>query len=176
GAVEYGITQPAAVSPAALIETFLNVVRRQLAPIAFVTVLTTALSALYLYVTPPTFKAGATVLIDRGKVQLFQQQQLFLDSPVDAAAIESQIQILKSDNIARAVIKSLRLTESPEFGKPSGMAGLLGSVVSFLLPSQSSSGADATQGVVEAFKSRLDAFRIGGSFMIAVAFKSHNAE
>src|SRR5208282_5400637 len=120
GAVDYGITQAEAASPAALIETLLNVVRRQIAPIAYVTGLTMMLSVLYLYVTPPTFKAEATVLIDRGKVQLFQQQQLFLDSPVDAAAIESQIQILKSDNIARAVIKSLRLTESPEFGKPSG--------------------------------------------------------
>ena len=174
GAVEYGITQPAAVSPAALIETFLNVVRRQLAPIAFVTVLTTALSALYLYVTPPTFKAGAAMLIDRGKVQFFQQQQMFLDSPVDAAAIESQIQILISDNIARAVIKNLHLAEGPEFGKPS--AGLLGSVVNFLRPRQPSSEADTTRRLVSEFQSRLDVKRIGGSFMIAVDFTSHNAE
>ena len=178
GAVEYGITQPAAVSPAALIETFLNVVRRQLAPIAFVTVLTTALSALYLYVTPPTFKAGATMLIDRGKVQFFQQQQMFLDSPVDAAAIESQIQILISDNVARAVIKNLHLTEDPEFGKR--RPGLLGSVVNFLRnflrPSQPSSEADTTRRLVSEFESHLDAKRIGGSFMIAVTFTSHNAE
>lgn len=174
GAVEHGITQPGAVSPAALIETFLNVVRRQLAPIAFFTVLTTALSALYLYVTPPTFKAQATMLIDRGKVQFFQQQQMFLDSPVDAAAIESQIQILLSDNIARAVIKNLHLTEDPEFGKRS--AGLLGSVLNFLRPSQPSSEADTTRRLVSQFESRLDAKRIGGSFMIAVTFTSHNAE
>ena len=97
-AVDYGTTQPEAVSPAALIEMVLNVVRRQFAPIAFVTALTITLSVLYLYVTPPTFKAEATMLIDRGKVQLFQQQQMFLDSPVDAAAIESQIQILSLES------------------------------------------------------------------------------
>ena len=173
-AVEHGIPQPGAVSPAALIETFLNVVRRQLAPIAFFTVLATALSALYLYVTPPTFKAGATMLIDRGKVQFFQQQQMFLDSPVDAAAIESQIQILISDNVARAVIKNLHLTEDPEFGKR--RPGLLGSVVNFLRPSQPSSEADTTRGLVSEFKGRLGASRIGGSFMIAVTFTSNNAE
>jgi polysaccharide biosynthesis transport protein len=175
-AVAHRIAQPEAALQKELLENLLNIVRRQIAPIAFITVLTTALSVLYLYVTPPTFKAEATMLIDSRKVQLYQQQQLFLDSPVDSAAIESQIQILKSDNVARAVIENLKLTENPEFGKPSGMAGLLASVVNFLHPSRPSSGADTIQVLVNAFQSRLDAYRIGGSFMVGVAFKSHDPE
>jgi len=173
-AANHGITQPEADSPAAMIETLLSVVRRQFAPIAFTTVLTITLSVLYLHFTPPTFKAEATMLIDRGKVQL-QQQQLFLDSPVDAAAIESQIQILKSTNVARAVIKDLHLTDD-EFGKPSGLVGLFGSVINLSHLRRPTSGADAIQDLVAAFQSRLDAKRIATSFMIAVTFKSNSAE
>src|SRR5271154_7093189 len=88
GAVDYGRTEPEAASPAAMIEAVLGIVRRHIATIAFVGALTTALGVLYLLVTPPTFTAQATLLIDRGKVQFFPQQQLFLDAPIDAAAIE----------------------------------------------------------------------------------------
>ena len=171
------IAQAETASPAALIESVLNIVRRQFVPIAFVTVLTMTLSVIYLFVTPPTFKAEALLLIERGKVQFFQQQQLFLDSPVDAAAIESQIQILKSENVARAVIKNLGLADDPEFGKPSETTGLLNSVLKFIHASRRPiSETGISQSTIDAFQRRLDATRIGGSFLISVTFKSHNAE
>ena len=160
-----------------------RVVRRQFATFAFVSVLTIALGVLYLYVTPLTFKAEATMLIDRGKFLEQPKQQLFVDAPVDAASVESEIEILKSDNIARAVIKRLHLTDDPEFLAPSGVVGRLisvvSSVVNFLNPSPptpQASEADVVQSAVPTFKGRLAAQRVGGSFIIAVTFKSHNAE
>jgi succinoglycan biosynthesis transport protein ExoP len=183
GAEVYRRTEPDAASAAALIEALLRVVRRQYATFTFVTVLTIALGVLYLYVTPLTFKAEATLLIDRGKFLEQPKQQLFVDAPVDAASVESEIEILKSDNIARAVIKKLHLTDDPEFLAPSGVVGRLISVVSSVVnflnptpPTPAGSEADVVQSAVPTFKGRLDAQRVGGSFIIAVTFKSHNAE
>jgi polysaccharide biosynthesis transport protein len=183
GAEYYGSTEPQADSVAALIETLLHVLRRQFATVAFVTLLAIALGVLYLYVTPLTYKAEATLLIDRGKFLEQPKQQLFVDAPVDAASVESEIEILKSDSIARAVIKKLDLRNDPDFLAPSGIVGLLSSVISRVVnflnpspPSPSGSEADPVQGAVPRFKARLEAQRVGGSFIIAVTFKSHNAE
>ena len=46
------------------------------------------------------------------------------------AAVDSQIEILKSENVALSVIKNLHLTQDPEFIAPSG--GLMGAIVGFI--------------------------------------------
>ncbi len=179
-AADFRATELETASPRVAIEAALGIVRRQITTIAFVTILTLALGFLYLFVTPPVFMARATMLIDREKVQVSQQQQFFPDLPIDAAAIDSEIEILKSDEVARAVIKKLHLIDGPEFGQPTGLARFMGFAVWLLVPSQSDSGTDsetdALQGAVSAFQSRLDAQRMGGSFMIAVTYKSHDAK
>ena len=76
----YGRTEPETASAAALIDTFFRVVRRQFAIIALFTVLTIVLGVLYLYVTPLTFTAEATMLLDRGRF-LDQQAAIVFGCP-----------------------------------------------------------------------------------------------
>ena len=65
-------------------------------------------------------------MIDTRKVQIFQQQSILGDIPIDTAQVESQVEVLKSENIASAVIKNLHLTEDPEFvGSGGGLLGAL---------------------------------------------------
>ena len=114
---DYGPVAPDTSSPAELFENLLGILRRQYAVILFVAALTMALALIYVVTATPKFTAVATLFIDRGKLQPFaQQQQILIDSPIDSAAIESQIEILKSDTIALAVINNLHLTDDPEFG------------------------------------------------------------
>ena len=106
-------------SPLELLELVFGVLRRHLVLILAACVLTTLLALAYLAITPERFTAFATLLIDRGKVQPFgQQQQVYVDSPIDSAAIESQIQIIASDNIALSVIEQLNLTEKLDSSAP----------------------------------------------------------
>ena len=107
---------PAANSPAELLENLLGILRRQYVVILFVSVLTVALALIYVVEATPRFTAVATMFIDRGKVQPFAQQQMLIDNPIDSGAMDSQIEILKSDAIALSVINSLHLTDDPEFG------------------------------------------------------------
>ena len=123
--------------PTAIIETqsgtetlrsFLGFVRRQFSVILFVTILALALGVIYIVTARPSYTAQAQLLIDARKVQVFQQQSVLGDSPIDAAQVESQVEILKSENIASAVIKNLQLTSDPEFVGSGG--GLLGALFS----------------------------------------------
>src|SRR5262249_46645010 len=73
----------------------IGIVRRQYLIILFVTLVAIFIGATYLLITPPTYMAKAQIIIDRGKSTFLQQQQaVFPDTPIDAAQVDSQIQIL----------------------------------------------------------------------------------
>jgi succinoglycan biosynthesis transport protein ExoP len=71
---------------------------------------------IYLAMTPAVFSAQAILIIDAKKEPSFQQQANQFEMPIDTAVVSSQVEIIKSDNIAAAVIKKLNLLNSPEFG------------------------------------------------------------
>ena len=112
-------------------QSALDLIRRQYQVIAIVTAITIAMGFIYLFTTPPSYTATATMIIDTKKVQLFQQQSMFTEAPMDLGAIESQVEILKSESIALAVIKKLHLDEDPEFRNSGG--GLIGTLLSSVM-------------------------------------------
>ena len=171
-AEDYRRLPPEENSPAELFEQLLGIVRRQYAVILFVGVLTMALALIYVVTATPRFMAVATMFIDRGKVQPFSQQQLLIDSPIDSAAIESQIEILKSDTIALSVINSLHLADDPEFGGPIENSTFFGLFHS----SDKSSSSDRSRGALASFEKRLSASRVGISFVIEISFISNRPE
>src|SRR5579872_1366046 len=82
---------------AKIVYQILEFLRRQYPVIAIAAGIVIALGFVYLLTTPPKYTATATLLIDAKKVQLFQQQSMFADMPVDASTVESQVEILKSE-------------------------------------------------------------------------------
>src|ERR1700736_3767289 len=113
-----GLTE-ALPSVSETVESILGFFRRQYRVIAFATALAIALGFIYALTSPPNYTAIATMLIDTKKVQMFQQQSMFNDMPIDSSMIESQVEIFKSESIALAVIDHLHLDQDPEFVNPS---------------------------------------------------------
>src|SRR5437667_4945302 len=138
---------------------------------AFLLIMT--LAAVYLFTTPPSFTALAKLMIDSRKVQLFQQQSVLGDAPPDPYLVDSQVEVLQSENVALAVIKELRLTEDPQFLWPrpglfSAIKGsVLGLVDSVLSLFQESAGSASdpefalTRAAVERLQSQLTISRVG---------------
>ncbi len=106
---------------------YVRVLRHQLPIMIVFMVLTVALSLLYLFTTTPTFVATGYMVIDARKAQLLDPQSATRnDVNVDMAMVQTEIELLKSDNVSRAVIDKLHLTEDPEFaGGPPGFIGAL---------------------------------------------------
>src|SRR5436309_13968163 len=90
--------------PAEFIASLTQLVLRQFPIVLFVTLLTTALGIAYLLTKPPSFIAQATLIIEPRKVQPFEQSSVTGDSAIESSIVASQVEILKSEKIALAVI------------------------------------------------------------------------
>ena len=119
-------------SPQETLQRYIGFVRQQFLVIALVTLLGVVLGVVYLITTPPSYTAKAKLIIDSRKFNLLpvQQQAVWGDFPLDTAAVDSQVEVLKSENVAVSVIKNLHLMQNPEFIAPSG--GLMGAIVGFI--------------------------------------------
>jgi succinoglycan biosynthesis transport protein ExoP len=183
------------VSPAELYASVIGFVRRQFAVILFVLLFTLALGTVYLFTSPPRYTGHAVLVIDTHKSQFFQGQSPLGDLPVDSATVDTQLEIIKSQNIALSVIKDLHLNEDREFIAPS--AGFIGSImgfvsntliggftdlVSFGAPSGEKSASDPspdfrlTQSALGTFESHLTAKRVGLTYAIDLEFQSLNPD
>jgi polysaccharide biosynthesis transport protein len=148
-------------------------IRRRYLVIAFATAIAIALGLVYLITAAPKFTATSTMMIDTKKVQLFGQQSIFSELPVDTSAVESQVEILKSETIALAVIKKLHLTDDPEFVGGGGLIStLFGAVAGLFASSEPSSEFTLQREAVATFKNRLEVKRVGLSYIILISFTS----
>src|ERR1700733_14097745 len=114
-----GHDAPKVVGP--LIEALrdgLRIVRRQLPIVSVILVCSLALAILYLLNTPPRFTASGAMVIDTHKVQVLDKESVLGDAQIDASTVQTQVEMLKSDNIALAVIRKLHLIDDPEFVPP----------------------------------------------------------
>ena len=156
----------------------LDFLRRQYRVIAVAVAIAVALGFIYALTTPPTYTAGASMMIDTKKVQLFQQQSMFSDMPMDAGMVDSQLEILKSETIAAAVIKKLHLDQDPEFVNPRAelIGTLLGVMMGLFSSHEPPSDFVINRAAIGSFQGRLDIKRIGLSYVIWVGFRSLNPD
>ena len=158
-------------------QSTLEFLRRQYRVIALAALLMVFLAAVYVLTARPSYTANAMLMIDSKRIQLFQPQSMFNDLPVDASTVESQVEVLKSDTVALAVIKKLNLSDDPEFNGPAG--GLVGSLFSLfdLFGSSAPSSEFAlTRHAVEVFQNRLGIRRIGLTYVIQISFRSYSPD
>jgi succinoglycan biosynthesis transport protein ExoP len=173
-----GSIGPEFSSPVEALQSFIRLVRRQLPVLVFVTVLVSAIGAVYVFTTPQSFTAQARLIIDTRRLQTLQQQPAALDTPIDSSNVESQVELLKSENVALSVIKDLRLAESPEFSGSDG--GLIGTVLSYVFALFGSSGPisefERTRSILGDFEKRLTVRRIGTSYVLEIRFRARNPD
>lgn len=120
-AVEQNVSSAEFLSLAELYAAAIGFVRRQASVIGFVTLLMAALGFIYILTTPSLYTGHAVLLIDTHKTQVFQATSPLGDLPINSATVDTQIEILDSDNIALSIIKDLtsppiRNTPIPEAG------------------------------------------------------------
>jgi polysaccharide biosynthesis transport protein len=150
--------------------------RRQYPVIVFCALLAVAMGVIYLRHTPPRYTAHATMIIDTRKGQVFQNQTILADAPIDLAGVESQVQIVRSENVAASVIKDLHLTEVPEF--VGGGASLTDRALSYLgaSPPPPRSEFELMRQAIGVFERSLDALRVGMSYVLDISYTSNDPD
>lgn len=102
---------PISSSPAQYLLIVRGFLRRQLWILLATLAAAVCAAAAFFLVTPATYRATATVGIDTAKFQLFQPVgELSIES---SSAVESQLEIIRSEKIALEVIKTLHLADDP---------------------------------------------------------------
>jgi succinoglycan biosynthesis transport protein ExoP len=174
---------PHYISLEEMLQIFTGFLHRQYPVIGVAFLLIMALAAVYLFTTPPSFTAVAKLMIDSRKVQPFQQQMIGDISP-ESWSVDSQVEVLQSENVALAVIKGLHLTEDPEFVAPND--GLFSTIKGLVLnplvlnPFGSSEGQPSEFALIRAaigrLQSHLKISRAGLTYVMNIGFRSHNPQ
>jgi capsular exopolysaccharide synthesis family protein len=127
----------------------------------------------YALLTPPSYRAVSQIIIDPRRLDLFQKDSLFTGAPVDVGTVESQVQLVGSERIATRVINDLNLVSDPEFSgqQPSTAAELVANYFGYG-PSATDEVRPSRQAILESFQKRLDAKRVGLSYVIDISFSS----
>ncbi|PSO16476.1 polysaccharide biosynthesis tyrosine autokinase [Bradyrhizobium sp. MOS003] len=163
-------------SPNTLVH-YLEVVRRQYLAMLAVVLGCMILALLYLFTAVPRFTSTVSMVIDTRKVQLFQQQSVLGDVAIDSATVETQVEILNSENISLAVIRELRLTEDPEFTAGGGLIGAIMSSAAGLFSGVQPppSELELTRGALGRFSGSRQVKRLGRTYVMEISFTSRDS-
>ena len=166
------------VSPDQIMSAVVGFFRRQYPIILGTLIATLLIGAAYMLIVRSTYTAQATIIIDTRKIQAFQSQSMFNEVPIDSPAVESQVELIKSDNIARSVIRDLHLADDAEFTRYGG--GFLGNLLYYIYevfePGDSSSEYQLNRRALRHFSSNLTAKRVGVTYVIEISYRSANPE
>jgi capsular exopolysaccharide synthesis family protein len=87
--------------------------------IAAITLATVAFATVALIVIPPKYQATAVVIVDPRQLHVTDTPTVLTGIGADAAAVESQVEIITSTALAHKVITAMKLEDDPEFSRPS---------------------------------------------------------
>jgi polysaccharide biosynthesis transport protein len=146
--------------------------RRQFPIFVFIFACAIALGLVYLVTTPASYTSHAMLLIDTSNVRILQQQVPLGDVPIDTAQVETQVEILKSENIGLSVIKDLKLTEDPEFVASGG--GLVGRILGLFASPKAQSETGLTRQALGTFLAKRSIVRVGRTYVLDIGYTSLN--
>src|SRR5215472_3988162 len=165
----------ASPSLAAQINIVTGFLRRRYLPIVICVLASLVVGAAFLASATPMYTASAAMMIETPRDLALPSARDSAGAP-DAAWIESQILILKSQNVAAYVVKQLHLTDDPEFAQSGD--GLWDKVLRRFgwAPPAPTTDAERAAVATSVVMSQLTAKRIGPSYLIQIGFRSHNRD
>jgi capsular exopolysaccharide synthesis family protein len=134
----------------------------------------------------PMYTATSTVMIDTRKERISNVEQVLSDLPADTAVVDTEVEVLRSGQLADRVVTALHLEDDPEFNwqlrKPTGLSGVIAGIKGMFRASAPVAPAKLTpqqqarlhQSVVSAVQSRLGAQRVGLTYVIRLNFTSES--
>ena len=107
----------APVDQGALIDlrAFMQVLRRRKKLVMIVSLIVFAIVAAIYFMIPPRYVATTTVALERGAEQVLKVDQVVPNVDPDSASVDTEVEVLKSPELAGEVVDKLHLTKDPEF-------------------------------------------------------------
>ncbi|HEX5959469.1 MAG TPA: polysaccharide biosynthesis tyrosine autokinase [Hyphomicrobiaceae bacterium] len=164
------------------LDRMLAAARRQLRLVLGCCLLSLFLGFVYVANTVPSFTADAALLIDYRRLRALHDGPDMAGLDHSGAEIDSQVELLRSNRLAFAVIDKLQLQNDPEFGKPSpGLVARLraalhgGSAPPTDENDKSSVERRQRLSALSRFQANLDVRRVQRTLVLEIRFKSIDA-
>ncbi|NKN35657.1 polysaccharide biosynthesis tyrosine autokinase [Agrobacterium sp. a22-2] len=168
------------------IDKLISIFRRQWRVGLVAIVAAVVVAALYVFTAVPMYTSAASVLIDRSNSEIVNQLSTIGSMVDDEASVLSQVELLKSDTIALAVVSKLKLADDPAFlnNANSPLSSVIGFVRSLF---DVSSWFAAEKPLIDETEARtrqavgiildnLSVVRAGRSYVLQIGYTSRSAE
>ena len=165
-------------SPAKEIElrAVIAVLHRQARVIVLTTGVIFAAAALFLLVSTERYTASALVLVDPDQRGILDEGRQYPSSTGrENAQVDSEVEILRSDAVALAVIRAKGLVADPEFGGHVGLGKRLARLVG-VANAAAEAPDDAISRTLARFKQSRTVRRKGLTYLISVSASSNSPE
>jgi uncharacterized protein involved in exopolysaccharide biosynthesis/Mrp family chromosome partitioning ATPase len=143
-------------------------IRRRFSIIALTCSIVFGTALLYLITAVPTFTANAELLI--------ASKAGAVDAASVSTIVESQISIIRSEDIAREVVRKLDLAKDPEFSGQGILHRMVGSMSRLLGWSRPETEYSLTRYAVDKFERKLSVKRAGLTYIVDIAFDATDPE
>ncbi len=107
----------------------LNILRRRRSIILACTIVITVVSTAIVFQLTPRYTGASALLIDQRKTQILDIRSVVSQLPADTAVVQSEVEVLKSNSIAAAVVKKTNLLTVPEFNSRLQRNSMLGTIM-----------------------------------------------
>jgi capsular exopolysaccharide synthesis family protein len=145
-------------------------------PILGLTLLVAVLTTLVVSSIEPLYRATTTLLIEQGKSKVVSIEEVYSQGMIQREYYQTQVEILKSDELARKVVQRLQLTQHPEYDPRQQAPGLTARVMAALFGKTEvvRSDDDVLKSVVARFKKNLTVQLVRNSQLVHITFSSND--
>ena len=162
-------------STSEMISNIIGVIRRRSLVVVILGIIGAALGAAFLLKSEPQFTATATLLINTHKFEIFQQPTVSeAVSMQSAGAVESQVELLRSNEVALRVIRKLDLGDNATFIKHARQ-NFIAQFLHKLFPNyytDTLSDIDRQNLALVSFNDNLSVERVGATYAIEIKYQS----
>jgi succinoglycan biosynthesis transport protein ExoP len=155
-------------------ERVFDVLRRQWPLIASVLGAVMALVVAYLVTTKPVYTANTRILIDTRQTQVLDKDSGTNTALIDTGFVDSQVEIITSDDLLLSVVRRLKLIDDPEFRNPlpSLLPYVAGKVMALFGEGDQPSKERIEHAAVELIQRNLRVERILTTYVLSLSYRS----
>jgi len=159
-------------------ERVTDVLRRQWPMIAASVGASLTLVLIYLATAQPMYTANARIMMDTRQTQVLDKDSGTNSALIDTGFVDSQVEVINSDDLILSVVRRLKLTEDPEFnGSNPGLLGLvIGKIMSVFDSAEAPSEERLEHAVVEQIQKNLRVERVLTTYVLSLSYKARSPD
>src|SRR4051812_28742826 len=155
-----------------------DVLRRQWPIIAAAVAASFALVIVYLLLAKPMYTANARIMMDTRQTQVLDKDSGTNSALIDPGFVDSQVEIINSDDLILSVVRRLHLTDDPEFNgsNPGLLSAITGKLTGPFGRGEPPSQERLERAVVESIQGNLRVERLLTTYVLSLSYRAHSPD